>query len=140
MAPACGRCTGLSALLCLKGKTVAEDGPELRVRKATLWGGNLTVLCSLVGTPYLPAVKGGILFLEDVNEHPYRIERQLTQLLHAGIIWANKKRSCWDRSTASSPARTTEGSSYRRWSTGCAQKRKTPVFDRACRSGMFPPR
>lgn len=80
----------LSELLCLKGKTVAEDGPELRVRKATLWGGNLTVLCSLVGTPYLPAVKGGILFLEDVNEHPYRIERQLTQLLHAGILGQQK--------------------------------------------------
>ena len=56
------------------------------LKKAQLWGGNLAVLCSLVGTPYLPVVKGGVLFLEDVNEHPYRVERLLTQLLHAGIL------------------------------------------------------
>ena len=64
--------------------------PERRVRKALLWGGNLSVLCSLVGTPHLPAIKGGILFVEDVNEHPYRVERQLTQLLNAGVIGAQK--------------------------------------------------
>jgi len=64
--------------------------PERNVRQATLWGGNLNVLCALVGTPYLPAVKGGVLFLEDVNEHPYRIERQLTQLLRSGIVDAQK--------------------------------------------------
>lgn len=63
---------------------------ELRVSGATLWGGNLTVLCSLVGTPWMPEIKGGILFLEDVNEHPYRIERQLTQLIHAGILGRQK--------------------------------------------------
>ncbi len=62
----------------------------LRVRGATLWGGNLNVICSLVGTPYLPKVKGGILFLEDTNEHPYRIERQLTQLVNAGIVGQQK--------------------------------------------------
>ncbi|MBL8388603.1 MAG: LD-carboxypeptidase [Hydrogenophaga sp.] len=62
------------------------EGAQLHLKSATLWGGNLSVLCSLVGTRWLPAIKGGALFLEDVNEHPYRIERQLTQLLHAGII------------------------------------------------------
>ena len=54
-----------------------------------LWGGNLTVLAGLIGTPYLPSkqqTKGGVLFLEDVNEHPYRIERMLMQLLDAGIL------------------------------------------------------
>jgi len=54
-----------------------------------LWGGNLTVLASLIGTPYLPSAsqtKGGILFLEDVNEHPYRLERTLMQLLDAGVL------------------------------------------------------
>ena len=54
-----------------------------------LWGGNLTVLAGLVGTPYLPGLQqtqGGLLFLEDVNEHPYRIERMLMQLLDAGIL------------------------------------------------------
>lgn len=59
---------------------------ELHIESGRLWGGNLTVLCSLLGTPYFPQVPGGILFLEDVNEHPYRIERMLTQLLHAGVL------------------------------------------------------
>ncbi len=58
--------------------------------RGLLWGGNLCVLASMVGTPYLPPPKGGILFLEDVNEHPYRIERMLTQLLHAGILAQQK--------------------------------------------------
>lgn len=61
---------------------------DIYIEAAPLWGGNLTMLCSLVGTPYLPAAqtKGGILFLEDIGEHPYRIERMLTHLLHAGIL------------------------------------------------------
>ncbi|WP_211233781.1 LD-carboxypeptidase [Comamonas composti] len=57
---------------------------------ATLWGGNLCVLSSLLGTPYFPQIKGGILFLEDVGESPYRIERMLTQLLHAGVLGKQK--------------------------------------------------
>lgn len=81
--------TDLPALVARR-KGTDEAAPVLKVNDATLWGGNLTVLCSLVGTPWLPGVKGGVLFLEDVNEHPYRIERQLTQLLHAGIIGAQK--------------------------------------------------
>jgi muramoyltetrapeptide carboxypeptidase len=58
----------------------------LQVKEATLWGGNLAVLSSLVGSPWLPEVKKGILFLEDIHEHPYRVERMLTQLLYAGIL------------------------------------------------------
>lgn len=73
-----------------RSQSAAPEAAGLNVRNATLWGGNLTVLCSLVGTPWLPRVKGGILFLEDVNEHPYRIERQLTQLMHAGILGEQK--------------------------------------------------
>jgi len=65
-----------------------EDG--WGVNKATLWGGNLSVLTSMVGTPYFPEVKNGLLFLEDVAEHPYRIERMLTQLLHAGVLGKQK--------------------------------------------------
>ncbi|TCS97602.1 muramoyltetrapeptide carboxypeptidase [Tepidimonas ignava] len=60
------------------------------VHDAVLWGGNLSMLCNLVGTPYLPAVQGGVLFLEDVGEHPYRIERMLTQLLLAGVLGAQR--------------------------------------------------
>lgn len=66
-----------------RAPTADFDGLEAR---GTLWGGNLTVLCSLLGTPHWPKVKGGILFLEDVNEHPYRVERMLLQLQQAGVI------------------------------------------------------
>lgn len=51
-----------------------------------VWGGNLTMLTHLVGTPYLPRIENGILFLEDVNEHPYRVERMLLQLQYAGLL------------------------------------------------------
>lgn len=63
------------------------DGLEVR---GPLWGGNLCMLLSLLGTPHWPVVKGGILFLEDVNEHPYRIERGLLQLHQAGVLDAQK--------------------------------------------------
>ncbi len=57
---------------------------------ATLWGGNLAMVASLLGTPWWPDVRGGVLFLEDVGEHPYRIERMLAQLLHAGVLARQK--------------------------------------------------
>ena len=64
-------------------------GSKTRAFTGMLWGGNLTVLTSLIGTPYFPSERqyqNGILFLEDVNEHPYRIERMLMQVLEAGIL------------------------------------------------------
>jgi muramoyltetrapeptide carboxypeptidase len=63
------------------------DGIEVR---GTLWGGNLCIVNSLLGTPHWPRVKGGVLFLEDVNEHPYRVERGLLQLHQAGVLDAQK--------------------------------------------------
>lgn len=54
--------------------------------RGRLLGGNLTVLAALVGTPYLPDFTGAILFIEDVGEQPYRIDRMLTQLTLAGIL------------------------------------------------------
>jgi len=54
--------------------------------RGTLWGGNLCMLTSLLGTAHWPKVKGGILFLEDVAEHPYRVERMLLQLAQAGVL------------------------------------------------------
>ncbi|MFY8083822.1 MAG: LD-carboxypeptidase [Rubrivivax sp.] len=63
------------------------DGLEAR---GTLWGGNLTMVCSLLGTRHFPKVRGGILFLEDVNEHPYRVERNLLQLQQAGVMESQK--------------------------------------------------
>ncbi|MCQ9326541.1 LD-carboxypeptidase [Neisseria dentiae] len=54
--------------------------------EGTFWGGNLSVLASLAGSPYMPDIQGGILFLEDVGEQPYRIERMLQTLHLAGIL------------------------------------------------------
>lgn len=54
--------------------------------KGELWGGNLAIIAALAGTEWMPRLKGGILFLEDVHEHPYRVERMLTQLLYAGVL------------------------------------------------------
>ncbi|TDM06588.1 MAG: LD-carboxypeptidase [Ideonella sp. MAG2] len=67
-----------------------EAGFDGLSAQGLLWGGNLTVLCSLLGTPHWPKVKGGILFIEDVNEHPYRVERMLLQLHQAGVLQAQK--------------------------------------------------
>ncbi|SNY77497.1 muramoyltetrapeptide carboxypeptidase [Enterobacter sp. CC120223-11] len=61
------------------------NGPLCDVA-GTLWGGNLAMLASLVGTPWLPQIDNGILVLEDINEHPFRVERMLLQLFHAGIL------------------------------------------------------
>jgi muramoyltetrapeptide carboxypeptidase len=68
----------------------SEADSPLEILNAKLWGGNLAVLVSLLGTPYFPKVKGGVLFLEDVGEHPYRLERMLTQLLHSGVLAQQK--------------------------------------------------
>ncbi|MDN7180005.1 muramoyltetrapeptide carboxypeptidase [Caballeronia sp. SEWSISQ10-4 2] len=51
-----------------------------------LWGGNLAIIASLIGTQYMPPVEGGVLFIEDVNEHPYRVERMIYQLHQSGIL------------------------------------------------------
>ena len=69
-----------------KKSAAASAKDDFYTKKATVWGGNLAMLASLVGTPYFPQVKGGILFIEDVSEHPFRVERMLTQLLHAGVL------------------------------------------------------
>jgi muramoyltetrapeptide carboxypeptidase len=68
----------------------AEAPPEAIEVKGALWGGNLAIITSLVGTRWLPDIKNGVLFLEDVHEHPYRVERMLTQLLHADVLGRQK--------------------------------------------------
>jgi muramoyltetrapeptide carboxypeptidase len=67
-------------------KVYSQRKPGTWARDGVLWGGNLAVLVSLLGTPYFPTIDRGVLFLEDIAEHPYRIERMLTQLLHAGVL------------------------------------------------------
>jgi len=75
---------------CLAGPThmVSGSGPDNPVLdvSGTVWGGNLAMILSVAGTEYFPPVDGGILFLEDIAEHPYRIERMLLQLMHAGVL------------------------------------------------------
>ena len=61
------------------------EGPTCQT-EGTLWGGNLAMLISLIGTPWMPKIENGILVLEDINEHPFRVERMLLQLYHAGIL------------------------------------------------------
>lgn len=79
---------------CLRGPThqvlgAVADGvaanPVIDV-EGTLWGGNLAMMVSLLGTPYFPTIANGIVYLEDVGEHPYRVERMLLQLLYAGVL------------------------------------------------------
>ena len=68
-------------------ETVACDhGYEPGSASGTLWGGNLSLLSHLAGTPYLPEVDGGILFVEEVAEEPYAVERLFFQLHHAGVL------------------------------------------------------
>ena len=64
-----------------------EYAPLLHgVATGPLVGGNLTLLSSLAGTGWLPKTKGALVFLEDVGERPYRIDRMLTQLTDAGFF------------------------------------------------------
>lgn len=79
---------------CLTGPThtvmtCAQENPPLDV-SGTLWGGNLAMLSHLCGTPYLPRIDDGILFVEDVNEHPFRVERMLLQLHYSGVLARQK--------------------------------------------------
>jgi muramoyltetrapeptide carboxypeptidase len=67
-----------------------EPGFDGLLVRGPLWGGNLCMMGSMLGTRHFPRIKGGVLFLEDVNEHPYRIERCLLQLHQAGVLGAQK--------------------------------------------------
>ncbi len=96
---------GLVKLVLFDGAAVTFDNPKTtndrniltqvdnRIRtitpgKATgrLLGGNLTVLTAILGSPYVPNFEGAILFLEDVDEDWYRIDRMMTSLKLAGIL------------------------------------------------------
>jgi muramoyltetrapeptide carboxypeptidase len=75
---------------CLAGPThtileTAAGNPRVEA-SGTIWGGNLAMLASLIGTEWFPRIDGGILFVEDIAEHPYRVERMLLQLQQAGVL------------------------------------------------------
>src|SRR5699024_853870 len=59
---------------------------EPKTLTGTIWGGNLSVVSALAGSEYLPRIKDGIVFLEDVGEQAYRIERMLYDLYLAGVF------------------------------------------------------
>lgn len=59
---------------------------ENEIATASILGGNLTVICSMLGAPYLPSFQDKFVLLEDVGEAPYRLDRNLTQLLNAGTF------------------------------------------------------
>ena len=71
-----GRFDDMAGVTALRGRGAA----------GTLLGGCLSVIASLVGTGYMPDTSGALLFLEDVNEAPYRVDRMLTQLRMAGVF------------------------------------------------------
>jgi len=71
----CDRSSLKKVAIVRKGKVSGE-----------LLGGNLSVLATTLGTPYQPSFKGRILFLEELNETPYRFDRLLTHLLNAGVL------------------------------------------------------
>ncbi|MTD26226.1 muramoyltetrapeptide carboxypeptidase [Erwinia sorbitola] len=71
-----------SPKLTLEWTTVSQ---QVQV-SGTVWGGNLAMIASLIGTPWMPEIQDGILVIEDVNEHPFRIERMLLQLHQSGIL------------------------------------------------------
>jgi len=77
-----GRIGSVAAGYLDKTVTVLRQGRA----RGRLIGGNLSLLCSLIGTPWLPDFRRRILFLEDVGEQPYRFDRMLTQLLNAGLL------------------------------------------------------
>jgi len=70
----------------LKTKIKVLNQSKTSSIKAPIFGGCLSVLASLAGTPYLKKLDGHILYIEDTNEAPYKIDRMLTQLYQAGII------------------------------------------------------
>jgi muramoyltetrapeptide carboxypeptidase len=87
--PAPGKLAGTTKLVA--GQAVNTwAASDIHIKNAPVWGGNLCVLTALLGTPYFPTIDKGIVFFEDVGEHPYRIERNLSTWLMAGILQRQK--------------------------------------------------
>lgn len=107
-----------------------EAGFDGLAVRGLLWGGNLSMLCSLLGTRHWPdakLIKGGILFVEDVNEHPYRVERCLLQLQQAGVL-AQQKALLLGAFTAFKPSPLDRGYSLKSVVARLRETIKTPVL------------
>ncbi len=76
----------------LTGRTIRpmDDNDHYTIRggqaKGQLTGGNLSLLSALAGTPYLDSFKNKVVFIEDLGEKPYRVDRMLTQLIQASDL------------------------------------------------------
>lgn len=90
-----GEAQGLRVVLeslrqVLAGEAMAVTRPLRTLRPGTATGpllpANLSVLTSLIGTPFMPSLEGVVLVLEDVGEAAYRVDRYLQQLLQAGYL------------------------------------------------------
>ena len=66
--------------------TFAGDGNQYGKAQGEVCGGNLSIVCSLIGTPWQIETNGKILFIEDVGEPLYRIDRMMRQLREAGML------------------------------------------------------
>ena len=64
----------------------SSHGYDPRRVDGLLWGGNLSLIAHLVGTPYFPSIDAGILYVEEIAEEPYAVERLFMQLHHAGVL------------------------------------------------------
>src|SRR5450830_1409230 len=116
-------------------KAVSAGNPTLEA-SGMLWGGNLAMIVHLLGTPYFPQVDGGILFVEDVNEHPTAASACCCNW-NTPACWAARRQSCWVTfPTTGCRTTTTATTSSRCWPmrASICRRRWSPV----CRSATSP--
>jgi muramoyltetrapeptide carboxypeptidase len=91
-----------------------------------LIGGNLSLLCGLIGTPYEPSFKNKILFFEDVDEPPYRFDRMLTHLLNTGLLQQVRGIAVGTNANSEDPKAKT-AKEYRQTLTDVLKERLSPL-------------
>jgi muramoyltetrapeptide carboxypeptidase len=85
------------------------------IAQGRLIGGNLTLLCTTIGTPWQPPFRNCILFLEDLSEPPYRFDRMLTYLLNCGLLQQSPASPSASTMTAKIQKQSTRRNIGRRW-------------------------
>ena len=128
-----GACSATIATKSNARSTVRTSRARARCGAAT-W----RMVAHLAGTPHLPRIDGGILFLEDVGEHPYRVERMLYQLHFAGMLARQRAVLLGDFNDYELRRRTTMATTRRRWSRTFARALRRAPSTRACRSATSP--
>jgi muramoyltetrapeptide carboxypeptidase len=72
------------------GNVLEADEPVSVMRQGksvgVLLGGNLALITAIMGTPYIPTFDDALLYIEDIGEEPYRVDRMLTQAWHSGVL------------------------------------------------------